>query len=99
MISKAIAIIFLTIGIASTALACKFDTDCRPGSRCAKADHYSIYGICTGGMAPGNSNDRVPVRNTFDQNDKIGQTCKFDIDCGFNRKCRKETYNIYGVCY
>lgn len=41
-------------------MACSFDTDCSPGSRCAKASG-SIHGVCEGGISPGNSNDRQPA--------------------------------------
>ena len=37
-------------------MACSFDTNCSPGSRCAKASG-SIYSVCEGGISPGNSND------------------------------------------
>src|SRR5215469_13544283 len=46
-------------------LACSFDTDCEVGSRCLKSPG-SIYGICAGGLFPGNSNDRQPVYSPLD---------------------------------
>jgi hypothetical protein len=56
---------------ASGALACEFDTDCQVESRCVKS-RGGLYGICAGGLFPGNSNDRVPVRDPFDINRTVG---------------------------
>ena len=41
------------VGFALVASACSFDTDCQIGSKCLKQSG-SIYGICAGGMSPGN---------------------------------------------
>jgi len=80
---------------ASAALACQFDTDCEVGSRCVKRG--GIYGICAGGLFPGNSNDRVPVQDPLDLNQTVGNTCTFDIDCGPGNRCAKGS-GIGGVC-
>ena len=77
-------------------LACSFDTDCSPGARCAKAQG-SIYGACVGGISPGNSNDRQPVRAPLDTNGTYGNTCSFDTDCGPGSVCVKRG-GIQGVC-
>lgn len=78
------------------AFACSFDTDCQPGSRCLKSSG-SIYGICAGGLSPGNSNDRQPVSSPLDINRTYGNTCSFDTDCGPGSRCAKGS-SIYGVC-
>jgi hypothetical protein len=80
----------------SQALACSFDTDCEPGSKCAKASG-SIYGACVGGLFPGNSHDQTPVTAPLDINGTYGNTCSFDVDCGPGSKCLKGS-GIYGTC-
>jgi len=76
--------------------ACSFDTDCNPGSKCAKASG-SIYGVCLGGISPGNNNDSQPVQSPLDPNKTYGNTCSFDTDCGQGSQCIKQG-GIKGVC-
>jgi hypothetical protein len=87
----------LFAGVSSAVFACSFDTDCAPGSHCLKSSE-SIYGICAGGISPGNSNDQQPVYAPLDLNHSTGNTCSFDLDCGINAKCLKGSGSIYGVC-
>lgn len=86
-----VALVFPT-----TVFACSFDTDCNPGSKCAKASG-SIYGVCLGGISPGNSNDSQPVRAPLDINGTYGNTCSFNTDCGPGSVCVKQG-GIEGVC-
>lgn len=79
------------------AVACMFDTDCDPGSRCAKASG-SLYGVCMGGLFPGNTYDREPVESPTDPNRTYGNTCSFDVDCGPGSRCVKLGGSLYGVC-
>ena len=81
----------------SLALACSFDTDCNPGSKCLKSQG-AIYGVCHGGISPGNKNDKQPVTAPLDTNRTYGNTCSFDTDCGPGSKCAKENGSIKGVC-
>lgn len=81
----------------SFALACSFDTDCAPGSKCLKTSG-SLYGVCAGGISPGNRNDREPVRAPLDLNKTYGNTCSFDTDCGPGSRCMKSSGAINGVC-
>lgn len=92
---KAFLVIATLIPI--TSFACSFDTDCNPGSKCVK-DRGEIYGICAGGLFPGNRNDQQPVRSSLDVNGTYGNTCSFDVDCGPSSKCAKERGAIDGVC-
>ncbi|MDO9050535.1 MAG: hypothetical protein Q7U70_03475 [Methylotenera sp.] len=78
------------------ALACSFDTDCSPGSQCAKSSG-SIYGVCLGGISPGNRNDSQPVYAPLDTNGTYGNTCSFSTDCGPGSACVKHG-GIEGVC-
>lgn len=83
--------------MSGSALACSFDTDCSPGSKCLKA-RGAIYGVCAGGLFPGNSNDRAPVYSPLDPNRTVGNTCSFDTDCGPGSRCLKSSGAIQGVC-
>jgi hypothetical protein len=47
----------LSWSVTSAAYACVVDVDCAVGSKCLK-QAGQVYGICVGGMNPGNSNDR-----------------------------------------
>jgi len=78
-------------------LACSFDTDCDPGSKCLKRSGQ-VYGVCAGGISPGNKNDRQPVYAPLDPNRTHGNTCSFDTDCGPGSKCAKQGSNVEGVC-
>jgi len=77
--------------------SCEFNTDCDVGSQCVKSPG-SLYGICAGGLNPGNNYDEVPVKGAYDLDGTYGNTCSFDIDCGINNKCYKENGDINGVC-
>ncbi len=89
-------LVFLAIS-SGAAWACSFDTDCNVGSKCLKS-RGSIYGVCAGGIFPGNKYDKRPVYDPLDPNRTVGNTCSFDIDCGVGNKCLKGSGNIYGVC-
>ncbi len=83
-------------GFCGNAPACSFDTDCNVGSKCVKSSG-AIYGICYGGISPGNSNDRQPVKAPLDIPGTYGNTCSFDTDCGVGNRCYKQS-GIQGVC-
>ncbi|QUT04069.1 hypothetical protein KFK14_13020 [Sphingobium phenoxybenzoativorans] len=92
------SIILLTAAaLSDLAAACSFNTDCQPGSQCLKQSGQ-IYGICAGGLNPGNSNDRVPVQSPLDTNGTYGDTCSFNTDCGPGSQCMKRSGSINGVC-
>jgi len=92
--------ILATVGLlvfADAVLACSFNTDCEVGSRCAKASG-ALYGVCVGGLFPGNRNDREPVYDPLDPNRTTGNTCSFNTDCGPGSRCVKARYALEGVC-
>ena len=91
--------IFLLIALLfpEIVMACSFDTDCNPGSKCEKSSG-SIYGICMGGISPGNKNDREPVYSPLDVNGMVGNTCSFDVDCGPGSRCAKSSGSVEGAC-
>jgi hypothetical protein len=85
------------VGFINSALACQFNTDCGVGSHCLKAGGQ-IYGICAGGMNPGNNFDQSPVHSPLDPNGTVGNTCGFNTDCGPGSRCAKGSGQIQGVC-
>ena len=95
--NNGLLLLAILIALPGITFACQFDTDCGIGSRCIKS-RGSIYGICAGGMNPGNDDDRVPVRDPLDPNRSVGNTCNFDTDCGPGNKCLKGRGQIKGVC-
>lgn len=86
----------LVTGLCSKAHACSFDTDCQPGSKCLKAPG-AIYGVCVGGLFPGNRYDNRPVYAPTDPNQTYGNTCSFDIECGPGSVCVK-SWGPFGTC-
>lgn len=91
------ALLIAAIFFPAISLACSFDTDCSPGSKCVKG-RGSLYGVCAGGLFPGNKNDQQPVYSPLDVNGTYGNTCSFDTDCGPGSKCAKQSGYIDGVC-
>ena len=90
-------LVALALAVSSVqAMACTFDTDCSPGSKCLKPSGR-VIGICTGGQFPGNKYDRVPYSDPFDPNRTAGKTCSFNIDCGPGNHCAMGL-GTFGVC-
>lgn len=79
------------------AFSCQSDFDCSLGSHCLK-DGANFYGVCAGGTAPGNNNDKVPVYAPQALNQNVGKTCDNDFDCGLGLSCLKTNYSFQGVC-
>ena len=91
-----LAIATLSLCLAELVDACQWDTECNPGSVCLKASG-SLYGVCAGGILPGNSNDQTPVYAPNDPNRSYGNTCSFNTECGPGSVCIKGS-GIYGTC-
>lgn len=92
-----VVLFFISLLISCQAWSCSFDTDCEVGSKCVKKGG-SIYGVCVGGLSPGNDNDKVPVYAPLDINKTYGNTCSFDTDCGPGSECVKSNGGINGTC-
>ena len=97
MKKKTLALMVAAIAMPGAALACQFDTDCGVGSKCLK-NRGPLYGVCGGGLSPGNDDDRQPVYDPLDPNQSVGNTCSFDVDCGPGNRCLKSRGQIKGVC-
>ena len=82
--------------LSAAAMACAFDTDCSPGSKCVKPKGF-VTGMCTGGQFPGNQHDQKPFHDPFDPNRTAGNTCSFNIQCGPKSHCQMGL-GTYGVC-
>lgn len=90
-------VIGLLMLVSTGAFACMLDSDCAPFSECVVPDG-NLYGVCAGGMRPGNSYDRKPVRDAFDPSSKVGKTCQHDLQCGIGATCVMGPYDLLGVC-
>ena len=87
----------MALALSSTqVMACAFDTDCSPGSKCVKPSGR-VNGMCTGGQFPGNQYDKQPYTDPFDPNRTAGKTCSFNIDCGPGNHCQMGL-GTSGVC-
>lgn len=91
----ALAIAFLVAGF-GYAVACQFDVDCGPGATCKKSP-TEFYGACVGGVSPGNRNDDRP-RPKPNSQDKFGDRCQSDAQCGGLYRCDKNPEDVYGAC-
>ena len=91
-------VLTVTSVIASGSFACSFDTDCNVGSKCVK--NGGLYGVCQGGMSPGNAFDREPVYNPLDLNtgsrrngsdgdarNRMDSDRTYGDTCSFNTDC------------
>ncbi len=97
LILAVLLVIMPMMMLPADSLACQFNTDCQPGSQCIKKAG-SIYGVCMGGLSPGNTYDDKPVYAPLDINRTYGNTCQFNTDCGPGSVCAKSSGNIYGTC-
>jgi hypothetical protein len=97
VLSAVATVAVLSLLTPAPSAACSFDTDCKPGSCCLKKP-VQIYGVCVGGLFPGNKNDRKPVYDPLDVKRSVGNTCSFDTDCGPGSSCVKEAGQLYGTC-
>jgi len=81
---RRLAILALLCLTSTSAFACVFDTDCKPGSLCRD-------GNCTGSLSGDGGND-TPVAKPSGNN-----SCIADGDCGAGFRCIKGS-GPWGVC-
>jgi hypothetical protein len=96
MKSLGVGILLVAALFQGSALACSFDTDCSPGSKCVKAGG-KVDGYCSGGQFPGNKYDQKPYHDPFDPNRTVGNTCSFGVECGPGNHCQMG-FGTSGVC-
>jgi hypothetical protein len=99
MWTRYLSALFVTAAVLGTSSAwgCITPSDCAVGSRCLKKDG-GIYGVCVGGLHPGNENDRRPVAKPFDADKTFGNTCSYDMDCGLKNRCLRRPGKMQGIC-
>lgn len=97
--TRSLSVLFVTAALlgSSSAWGCVFGSDCAVGSRCLKKDG-AVYGVCVGGLHPGNENDRRPVEKSGDIDKTFGNTCSYDMDCGLKNKCLRRSGKMQGIC-
>jgi hypothetical protein len=97
--TRNLSVLFVTAALLGTSSAwgCVVGSDCAIGSRCLKKDG-AAYGLCVGGLHPGNENDRRPVEKSFDMDKTFGNTCSYDMDCGLSNRCARRPGKMSGVC-
>lgn len=93
LIKAALIIFFVAAFGLEQCLACTFNTDCYPGSRCVK-QFGQFDGVCVGGISPGNKYDYEKGYNN--PRDSYGNTCSFNADCDPGYVCVRS--GIEGVC-
>jgi hypothetical protein len=96
-LSAILFFVILSFVIPATASACITFSDCQIGSRCVKRSG-NLYGVCKGGMSPGNAHDKHPVYDPLDPDGTYGDTCTYDSNCGVNSKCMKRRIASTGTC-
>jgi hypothetical protein len=90
-------VLIIGLFLGPKALACNFDIDCDIGSKCVKTG-YDLKGVCVGNRyTPDPPKDRDPYKPKWNL-DKKGQSCSYDIQCGFSGKCLRTGGSLYGVC-
>jgi len=99
MWTRSLSALFVTAALLGTSSAwgCVFPSDCAVGSRCLKRGD-AVYGVCVGGLRPGNDNDRRPVEKSGDIDKTFGNTCSYDMDCGLKNKCLRRSGKMQGIC-
>ena len=96
---KALLSVSLLAGLLGTGVAgaCAFDNDCSSGGKCVK-DFGASYGVCYGGLRPGNDGDRRPGPQRGDPNHTAGNSCRVDVECGPKSACLVAPNSHEGVC-
>lgn len=67
-----------------------------PGSKCVL--ERPREGICKGGPFPDTTSDRRATYKPTDPDEKIGDKCAFQADCGPLTSCVKPQGSLYGNC-
>jgi hypothetical protein len=99
----------LALLASSSAFACRYDIDCRPGAKCVK-NSGNMFGACKSAGVIGDARmfeglERGADKKGADRkqsklnpNHTYSQSCTFDSECSLSYRCSRITGGRTGLC-